>query len=112
MMVDELVGEIISYLKSKKQLERLPQIAEALTAASFTQTDINLATVTTAVRLTDKQKQTLKATLSKTFRRPVRIRQQLDPEIIGGMRISLGGKVIDTSLSQQLNQLNEVLLYD
>lgn len=112
MIVDDLVGAVITYLKGKKQLELLPQVAEALTQASYVAVDKDLGTVTTAVPLAAGQKNRLSQTLAKICHRPIRIKTLVDPEIIGGMKISLAGKVIDTSLNKQLNDLNETLLYD
>lgn len=112
MIVDDLVRAVIDYLKSKNQLEFLPQVAEKLTQAGFTATDPNLATVTSSLPLELKQKQALKKTLSQIFDRRIRLKTLVDPGLLAGLRVSLEGKVIDTSLNQQLSQLNESLIYD
>ncbi len=112
MSADDLVRAVIDYLKSKNQLDLLPAVAEKLTEAGFTAADPNLATVTSAVALETKQKQSLKNTLSQIFNRPIRLKTLVDPGLLAGLRISLGGKVIDTSLSRQLNELNETIIYD
>ena len=112
MNANDLVRAVIDYLKSKNQLELLPEVAEKLTQAGFTATDPNLATVTSAVALEAKQKKALTNTLAQIFDHPIRLKTIVDPTLIGGLRISLGGKVIDTSLSGQLNQLNETIIYD
>ena len=112
MIVDDLVKAVIDYLKSQRQLELLSQVAEKLTQAGLTATDPNLATVSSAQPLTLSQKQALKKTLSETFGRPVRLKTLVDPGLLAGLKIALAGKVIDTSLSRQLNQLNESLVYD
>src|SRR3972149_819525 len=110
MIVDDLVRAVIDYLKSKNQLELLPQVAEKLTRAGFTATDPNLATVTSATPLEAKQKQALQKTLAQIFDRPIRLKTIIDPVLIGGLRVSLAGKVIDTSLSGQLSRLNESII--
>jgi len=112
MTADTVVRALIDYLKAKHQLGLLPEIAQALTQASFTQTDPDLATVTAAVPLNLRQKRALQSALSGIFGRPVRLKTALDKNIIGGLRITLGGKVIDTSLKEQLTQLNEAIVYD
>ena len=112
MSVNTIVSGIIDYLKSKQQLDLLPEVAAALTRAGLTQTDLNRATVTTALPLSLDQKQVLKQTLSQLFKRPVRIKNNLDKRLIGGLRITWGGKIIDLSLDQQLKQLQETILYD
>ena len=112
MIVDDLVRAVIDYLKSKNQLEPLPQVADKLTQAGLLATDPNLATVTSAIALDLKQKQSLKNTLSKIFDRSIRLKTVVDPGLLAGLRISLGGKVIDTSISAQLKDLNETIIYD
>lgn len=112
MSADALVRAVIDYLKSKNQLELLPQVAEKLTQAGFTATDPNLATVTSSVPLETNQKQALKKTLSDIFDRRIRLKTLVDPRLLAGLRISLEGKVIDTSLSAQLSRLNESIIYD
>ena len=112
MNLDNLVRAVIDYLKSKNQLEFLPQVAEKLTQAGLTAIDPNLATITSVVVLDIKQKRLLKNNLSKIFDRPVRLKTLVDPGLLAGLRISLDGKVIDTSLNNQLSRLNESLVYD
>jgi F-type H+-transporting ATPase subunit delta len=99
-------------LKSQRQLELLPQVAEKLTQAGLTAADPNLATVNSSYPLTAKQKQALKNTLAEAFGRPIRLKTRVDPSLLGGLKIALAGKIIDTSLSRQLSQLNESILYD
>lgn len=112
MTADAVVKALIDYLKAKHKLELLPEIAQALTQAGFTQTDPNLATVTAAIPLSLNQKRALQTALSGSFGRPIRLKTAVDKNIIGGLRITLGGKVIDASLKEQLAQLNEAIIYD
>src|SRR3989338_9421490 len=112
MIAEEVVKAVISLLTTKNQLSLLPQIAQALTQASLTQTDPNLATVTAAVPVSSPQQLALKLSLCRIFNRPVRLKLVVDPGLVGGLRISLAGKVIDTSLAQQLTQLKETIIHD
>jgi len=112
MIVDEVVKAVIGYLSSRGRLELLPQIAQELTRAGFNQVDPNLATVTSAVVLSAKQKSALVKTLAKVFKHPIRLKQNLDPDLIGGLRLTIAGKVIDASINRQLTDLKEVLIYD
>jgi len=34
-------------------------------------------------------------TLTKVFKHPIRLKQSLDPDLIGGLRLTIAGKVID-----------------
>ncbi|MDP4030962.1 MAG: ATP synthase F1 subunit delta [Candidatus Beckwithbacteria bacterium] len=112
MSVDTIVAGIVDYLKSKHQLELLPEVASALTQAGFLHADPNLAEVTTASPLTPGQKQALNQTLTKLLKRPIRLKNKLDKQLIGGLRIAWAGKIIDLSLNEKLKQINESLAYD
>ncbi len=112
MIVDDLVKAVLEYLKSKNQLELLPQVAQKLTQAGWTTTDPDLAAVTSASALSPSQKQALKLTLSEILGRSIRLKTDIDPGLLAGLRIAWDGKVIDTSLNQQLIKLNEALVYE
>lgn len=112
MSADAVVKGIIDYLKSNHRLDWLPQVAEKLNQVAMTAIDPDLATVTSASALSAKQKQALKATLSEIFGRPVRLKTEVDQSLLAGLRIAWNGKVVDTSLDQQLSKLNEALIYE
>lgn len=112
MSPDDVVKGIIDYLKSNHRLDCLPQVAEKLNQVAMTAIDPDLATVTSASALSAKQKQALIATLSEIFGRPVRLKTEVDQSLLAGLRIVWNGKVVDTSLDQQLSKLNEALIYE
>jgi F-type H+-transporting ATPase subunit delta len=112
MNADVIVAEFISYLKTRGLLDLLPEIAEKLTTASYTQVDPYLATVVTAVALKTSQKQLLAQSLSKIIGHKIRLRTRLDPTVVAGMKIIIGGKIIDTTFSTQLKDLSQVINYD
>jgi F-type H+-transporting ATPase subunit delta len=61
-----------------------------------------VATVTSAVMLTQEQRDRLSATLAGQFGHEVHLNVVIDPDVIGGLRISLGDEVIDGSLASRL----------
>lgn len=112
MIAQDVVKAVISLLSGKGRLELLPEVAEGLTRAAFTQVDPHLATVTSSRSLSAMQKSALTKTLSQVFSQPVRLKTKLDPDLIGGLRISLAGRVIDLSLDKQLTDMQEAIIYD
>ena len=112
MNPDDVVKGIIDYLKSKNQLDWLPLVAEKLNLAGMTAVDPDLATVTSACLLTAQQKQALKLTLAEILHRPIKLKTEVDQSLLAGLRITWNGKVVDTSLNQQLSKLNEALIYE
>ena len=65
----------------------------------------SMVTVTTAAPLNQEQIDKLIAVYSKKLGRPVHINSNVDPTVIGGMRIEIGDEVTDNTVVAQLQQL-------
>ena len=65
----------------------------------------SMLTVTTAAPLNPEQVDKLIAVYSKRLGRPVHINSNVDPTVIGGMRIEIGDEVTDNTVVAQLQQL-------
>lgn len=65
----------------------------------------SMVTVTTAAPLNQEQVDKLIAVYSKRLGRPVHINSNVDPTVIGGMRIEIGDEVTDNTVVAQLQQL-------
>ena len=65
----------------------------------------SMVTVTTAAPLNQEQVDKLIAVYSKKLGRPVHINSNVDPTVIGGMRIEIGDEVSDNTVVAQLQQL-------
>lgn len=60
------------------------------------------AVVTSAVELTPEQKHRIEAALSKTYGRTVNANLEVDPSVLGGIRVRVGDDVIDGSIVRRL----------
>jgi F-type H+-transporting ATPase subunit delta len=83
-------------------VERFGDIAES-------QRGIVAAEVTTAVPLTDALRASLTEKLAAALGRPVTLRERMDRSILGGIRINVAGRVLDGSLSSQLDAMRTTL---
>lgn len=70
---------------------------------------IVVAEVTTAVVMADDTRASLIKKLSAAIGRPVSLREKVDESIIGGVRINVGGRVLDGSLISQLDAMRSAL---
>lgn len=61
--------------------------------------------VKTSVPLTNEEKELLTKTFSRKLKKPVHIKNIIDPEIIGGMVIKTGDLMIDASLRAKIQGL-------
>lgn len=68
-----------------------------------------VAEVRSAVELDEAERLRLAAALERTIGRPVEVRVQIDPSVLGGMTIAIGDTVIDGSVRHRLEQLREAL---
>lgn len=65
-----------------------------------------LAQVTSAIELTDEQKETVRQKVqSMTSAKSVEIETTLDPDILGGVIIQIGSQVLDASIRGQLRRI-------
>jgi F-type H+-transporting ATPase subunit delta len=52
----------------------------------------------------------LSLTLEKRFGRSLNVRVEIDPEIIGGVRVVVGDEVLDASVKARLEQMKVALI--
>jgi F-type H+-transporting ATPase subunit delta len=65
-----------------------------------------VAVVTSAVPLSDPQKQRLGAALAKLYGRPMHLNLDVDPEVLGGIRVQVGDEVINGSIADRLEEVS------
>jgi F-type H+-transporting ATPase subunit delta len=99
----------VRVLAENKRLELLPLIHEQFEALKDEREGVVEAEVQSAFELTAPQVADLVQRLEKKTGRKVRTRVQLNRELIGGVRILLGDKVIDGSARAQLEALETAL---
>ncbi|MET7919352.1 F0F1 ATP synthase subunit delta [Streptomyces avermitilis] len=75
---------------------------ESLSKLAAERRDRMVAVVTTAVPLSDTQKQRLGAALATLYGRQMHLNIDVDPEVLGGMRVQVGDEVINGSIADRL----------
>jgi F-type H+-transporting ATPase subunit delta len=83
-------------------LQRLVELAAA-------RRDRSVAYVTTAVPLTDEEEERLAARLSEMYGRQVSPKIDVDPRIIGGVRVKVGSDLYDGSVARRLAEVRTAL---
>jgi F0F1-type ATP synthase delta subunit len=96
---DKLAGESVE--KDVRHL--LNRVSEADLRA-------NQAIVETAVNLTAAETTTINQIIEKLVGHPITLVNQVKPAIIGGLRITIGDWILDSSLIYQLDQLKSILI--
>ena len=102
-------ANLVRVLAYNRRLELLPLIQEQFEALKNEREGVIEAEVQSAFELSDAQIRDLVQRLEKKTGRKVRARVSVDQELIGGVRIVLGDKVIDGSARAQLGALETAL---
>ena len=73
---------------------------------------IAAATAVSAVELTEEQKARLKDRLETMTGRTVELACRVDPSLLGGLTVTVDGRVIDGSLKRRLREIKEVMNHE
>jgi F-type H+-transporting ATPase subunit delta len=79
---------------------------ESLSKLAAERRDRMVAVVTSAVPLSDAQKRRLGAALAKLYGRQMHLNLDVDPEVLGGIRVQVGDEVINGSIADRLEEVS------
>ncbi|MBI5301684.1 MAG: F0F1 ATP synthase subunit delta [Chloroflexi bacterium] len=103
------VQNLVSLLVSKNQAHLLPQVVAEFERYAQRTPASAIAHVTSAVALTDAEKQTLETKLRVQFGKETVFDYSVDANVLGGVIVRVGDKVIDASVAGKLAALKEKL---
>ena len=81
---------------------KLDVASEELSELAAARRDRYVAHVRTPVRMTGEQEQRLTDTLTRLYGRPISLQVELDPDLLGGLVVRVGGELIDGSVAGRL----------
>lgn len=87
----------------------LPEIAKQFRALANAQSGSSDAVVYSAFPIDDAALANVSAALEKRFARKLQVSVQLEPALIGGIRVVVGDEVLDTSVKARLEQMKVAL---
>jgi ATP synthase F1 delta subunit/ATP synthase F0 subunit b len=93
-----LLSQTIAHLRGERADEAVVDLAELAVARRGEV----VAHVTAATELTDAQRARLVELLTRIYGHPVSVQLHVDPELIGGLSITVGDEVIDGSIASRL----------
>ncbi|KZE94210.1 MULTISPECIES: F0F1 ATP synthase subunit delta [unclassified Agromyces] len=100
---------IVGHLVQQPRGRRIGEMLRHAASVVADQRGFDVATVTSAVPLTDDQVARLERTLGSQAGRRIRFDSIVDPEVLGGVRVQIGDDVIDGSVASRLNDLRQQL---
>jgi F-type H+-transporting ATPase subunit delta len=104
-----LLVRLLELLATNGRLRLLPVLAEAYTEELNARQGVLSAAVSSAVPLADAQRQALAAALGTLIGKKVELKAQLDPTLLGGVLVRLGGRSYDGTVRTQLLALRQRL---
>ena len=108
-VLGESGASMIRVLAENDRLALLPEIRAQFEVLRAEAEGVLEARVTTAMALTDAQKRDLIAALRNRFGRDIHVEVAIDPELIGGVVVRLGDRVIDGSVRGRLHKMASAL---
>ena len=91
------------------RIAALPEVAEQFRALKNAQQGSFDAVVHSAFAMDSAALADLSGVLEKRFGRKLNLRVELQPELIGGVRVVVGDEVLDTSIKARLEQMKVAL---
>ncbi len=89
--------------------DSLGEVARLFDEIAEAERGIVVADVTTAVALDERLRSSIIDKLAAALGRPVTLRERVDASIVGGVIIKVGGRVLDGSISSQLDAVRQNL---
>ncbi|KQV50294.1 ATP synthase F0F1 subunit delta [Pelomonas sp. Root1217] len=91
------------------RLAALPEIVAQYHVLANAASGVSDAQIFSAYEISDAQLADLKASLEKRFGRKLEAHVQLEPGLIGGVRVVVGDEVLDTSVKARLERMKVAL---
>ena len=109
LKLSELTTNFLGVLAGNRRLSKLPDMISAFKTIAAAQRGEVSAQVTSAHPLTDDQLAALKTKLTARVGRTVMLSADTDPDLLGGLVVTIGSERIDASIRTRLNSLSQAM---
>jgi F-type H+-transporting ATPase subunit delta len=107
--LSDLTRRFLGVLAANRRLARLPEIVRAFATIAAAARGEVTAQVASAHALGEDQLEALRQKLEAREGRKVKISTSVDPELLGGLVVTIGSKRIDSSIRTRLNSLAQAM---
>ena len=105
----ELTRSFLGVLAQNRRAGELPKVIRAFQSIAAAQRGEVTAEVASAHALTDEQLTTLEQKLRARQGRTVKLKTRVDPDLLGGLVVTIGSQRIDSSIRSRLNSLAQAM---
>jgi F-type H+-transporting ATPase subunit delta len=107
--LSDLSKNFLGVLAQNRRVAELPATIRAFQAIAAAQRGEVGAEVASAHPLTDEQLATLEQKLRAREGRTVKLKTRVDPDLLGGLVVTIGSQRIDSSIRSRLNSLAQAM---
>lgn len=110
---DKIDSEIIRLVTTLLEHDRVEQIRTVYYDYKYLvykERGIKIAYATTAIKMTVEEIEAIREKLGDRYNKEIEIQNIVDPEVIGGVYLRLGDKVIDGTIRGKLQDMKKMLL--
>ena len=107
--LSELTRNFLGVLADNRRVSALPAMIRAFTSIAAAQRGEVSAEVASAHALTDSQLTELEQKLRAREGRTIKLKSRVDPDLLGGLVVTIGSKRIDSSIRTRLNSLAQAM---
>ncbi|MHB1613081.1 MAG: F0F1 ATP synthase subunit delta [Actinomycetes bacterium] len=102
--VDRVTARLAQFAVGHPRGRPLDTVLEGYAGAAARVRRQLVANVVTVVPLTDRQRARMVGLLEQIYDRAVHLDVQVDPSVVGGVRVQVGDEVIDATIAQRLRE--------
>ncbi|MCO6431276.1 MAG: ATP synthase F1 subunit delta [Deltaproteobacteria bacterium] len=107
---DEKFANFCAILLQRGRLDELPGISEAFFKMLLEIKDLLAVTITSAFSPSEEERRDFQETLQREFGALASLEWKIDDSLIGGSKVQLGDKLLDTSVRGTLDRLKAELM--
>lgn len=109
--LDSILEKSVVFLQDKNLLGKKKEILEELEKIINKNNGIVKAKISSSEKLKDEGRKEIEDFIKKKYKaNEVIIEQEVDPKLLGGIKIEIGDDIIDTTLSSKIHQLKNYLI--
>ena len=108
--LNELLTKFLSFLISKRRFFYVDKILKSFIETCSIKRGELKAELTSAKNLTENEVNKIKEELTKDFSSKIRLNYKHDPSLIGGLIVQVGSMMVDTSVKNKLQQIENRMI--
>ena len=108
--LNELLTKFLSFLISKRRFFYVDKILKSFVETCSIKRGELKAELTSAKDLTDNEVNSIKEELTKNFSSKIKLNYKHDASLIGGLIVQVGSTMVDTSIKNKLQQIENRMI--